>query len=164
MGTEKSPRLCGGTQNLLGLRPIRDSGIFHSPPPSARYLWALDVFALPSDWEGLPIAVLEALACGVPQVATDVGGTPEAVTEDTGILFRRGDAYALADAVVSLLQDEQRRRRMAAASVARHGSHFTLSRMVAATAAVYEEAVNDVVGAAPSADAARELHRPRTDP
>ena len=45
--------------------------------------------ALCSDWESLPLGVLEALACGVPQVVTDVGGTGEAVTPDTGILVPR---------------------------------------------------------------------------
>ncbi|HEV2769303.1 MAG TPA: glycosyltransferase [Solirubrobacteraceae bacterium] len=111
-------------------------------PPVERYLSALDVFVLPSDWEGLSIAVLEALACGVPQVATDVGGTGEAVTGDTGVLVPPGDAGALAEALVGLLQDEEQRQRMAEASVRRHRASFTLERMVAMTAAVYEEALD----------------------
>ena len=109
--------------------------------PAARYLRSLDVFVLPSDWESLPIALLEALACGVPQVATDVGGTSEAVTPDTGILFSPGDAGALVEATVSLLGEQDRRRRMAEASVARHRRAFTVERMVAMTAAVYDEAM-----------------------
>ncbi len=108
-------------------------------PPPARFLRALDVFVLPSDWEGMPIAVLEALACGVPQVATAVGGTAEAVTRDTGVLIGPGDAGAVARAVVELLVDPARRRRMAEASVARHREHFTVERVVAMTAAVYDE-------------------------
>ncbi len=111
-------------------------------PPVERYLRALDVFVLPSDWEGLPIAVLEALACGVPQVATDVGGTSEAVTGDTGVLIPPGDAAALAEALVALLQDGDRRRRMAEAAVLRHRWGFTLERMITMTASVYEEALD----------------------
>lgn len=118
-------------------------------PPAARYLQSLDVFVLPSDWESLPIAVLEALACGVPQVATDVGGTSEAITGQTGILVSPGDAGAVAEAAVSLLRDHDRRREMAAASVARHRQTFTVERMVAMTAAVYHEAL----AANPSDDA-----------
>ena len=57
--------------------------------PSLRYLRALDLFVLPSAWEAMPIAVLEALAAGTPQVVTDVNGTSEATTPETGWLFRR---------------------------------------------------------------------------
>ena len=75
-------------------------------PPTARYLRALDVYVLPSSWEALPIGLLEALACGVPQVATDVGGTSEAVTA-TGVLVPPGDPAALAEAM-ALLGDRER--------------------------------------------------------
>ena len=111
-------------------------------PPVERYLRALDVFVLSSDWEGLPIAVLEALACGVPQVATNVGGTAEAVTAETGVLVPPADPAALAEALVALLQDDERRQRMRQASILRHGRAFTLERMVTTTAGVYEEALH----------------------
>jgi glycosyltransferase involved in cell wall biosynthesis len=109
--------------------------------PSSRHLAALDVFVLPSSWEGLPIGLLEALACGVPQVATDVGGSGEAVGSDTGLTVPAADSRALADAVVELLGDPARRKRMAAASRTRHEAHFGLDRMIGATAAVYDEVV-----------------------
>jgi glycosyltransferase involved in cell wall biosynthesis len=106
--------------------------------PSARHLRALDVFVLPSAWEAFPIGVLEAQACGVPQVATDVGGTREAVTPETGILVPPRDPRALADALVRLLRDPAARSAMGQASRARHGERFGVERMVSATAAVYE--------------------------
>lgn len=106
--------------------------------PSSRFLHALDVFVLPSAWEAMPIGVLEALACGVPQVATAVAGTPEAVSEQTGILIPPNDSRALAGAVIALLQDDERRRAAAAASTRRHGELFSLDRMVRETAAVYD--------------------------
>jgi glycosyltransferase involved in cell wall biosynthesis len=109
---------------------------FH--PPAATALRELDVYVLPSSWEAFPIGVLEALACGVPQVATDVGGTREAITGETGILVPPRDPRALAEAVVALLGDPDRRARMAAASRARHAERFTVERMVARTAAVYD--------------------------
>lgn len=111
-------------------------------PPSARALRDLDVFVLPSRWEAFPISVLEALACGVPQVATDVGGTAEAVVEgETGLLCPPEDAPALADAIVSLLADPARREAMAAASRERHARHFTVEAMAAGTVAVYRAAL-----------------------
>jgi glycosyltransferase involved in cell wall biosynthesis len=108
--------------------------------PAARYLRALDVLVLPSSWEAFPIGILEALACGVPQVATDVGGTSEAVTAETGVLVPPANAPAIAEAVCALLADPERRARMGAASRARHAERFTVERMVAETAAVYAEA------------------------
>ena len=106
--------------------------------PSARYLRGLDVYVLPSDWEAFPIGLLEAQACGVPQVATDVGGTREALVPETGVLVPPGDPGALADAVIGLLRDPERRAAMAAASRARHAERFTVERMVAETAVVYD--------------------------
>ncbi|MEA2665214.1 MAG: hypothetical protein QOI11_2158 [Candidatus Eremiobacteraeota bacterium] len=106
--------------------------------PTARQLASLDLFVLPSDWEAFPISILEAMACGVPAVATAVGGTAEAVVSgETGILCPPGDVGALAEAVASLLGNEARRRAMGAAAQARHAAEFTLDQMVDGTAAVY---------------------------
>jgi glycosyltransferase involved in cell wall biosynthesis len=118
---------------------------FHAP--AARQLRSLDVFVLPSAWEAFPISVLEALACGVPQVATDVGGTSEAVGEgETGLLCPPNDPAALADRIVELLRDPGRRERMAAASRQRHRERFLLERMIDETAAVYEGVVAEARG------------------
>ena len=107
--------------------------------PSARYLKSLDVYALTSSWEAMPIGILEALACGVPQVVTDVDGSAEATTTETGVLVPPADQGALADAIVELLGDDARRRRLAEASRARHAERFQTDRMVAETAAIYDE-------------------------
>jgi len=105
--------------------------------PMSTYLRALDVFVLPSAWEAMPIGVLEALACGVPQVVTRVGGTAEAITAETGVLVPPHDPEAIANAVVELLTDAPRRERMAAASRARHAERFSIERVVTETASVY---------------------------
>jgi glycosyltransferase involved in cell wall biosynthesis len=107
--------------------------------PAARYLRALDLYVLPSGWEALPIAVLEALACGVPQVATDVGGTSEAVAPETGVLVPPGRPDALAEAIVELLGDPERRAAMAEASRRRHRDRFPAEAMAAGTARLYDE-------------------------
>ena len=105
--------------------------------PASNHLRELDVYVLASSWEAFPIGPLEALACGVPQVVTAVGGTREAVVPETGLLIGPRDPGALAAAVVELLQDEPRRVAMRAASRERHAAQFTVDRMVAGTAAVY---------------------------
>ena len=117
--------------------------------PSSRHLRALDVYVLSSGWEAMPIGVLEALACGVPQVATDVEGTGEAVgsppgeppERQTGRLVAPGDAAGLAEAIVELLGDAERRAALSRASRKRHAERFTVERMAAETAAVYERAL-----------------------
>jgi glycosyltransferase involved in cell wall biosynthesis len=111
-------------------------------PPAARQLRTFDVFALPSAWEAFPIAILDALACGVPHVATAVGGVPEAVADGvTGLLCPPNDASALADAVVALLGDTPRRQRMALASRERYERLFRLDRAVTETVDVYGHAL-----------------------
>jgi glycosyltransferase involved in cell wall biosynthesis len=130
----------GNGPEEAALRAAADPRVAFRPfrAPAARYLQALDVYVLPSGWEAFAIGLLEAQACGVPQVATDVGGTREAVVPETGLLVPPGDPAALAEAVVALLQDPQRRAAMGAASRARHAERFTVERMVAATAALYD--------------------------
>lgn len=102
-------------------------------------LSASDIFALASDWEGNPLSVMEALAAGLPVVATSVGGVPELVSDGvTGILAPPGDVGALAGALESLARDPQRRREMGAAG-RECSKRFDVSAMVAAYAALFEE-------------------------
>jgi glycosyltransferase involved in cell wall biosynthesis len=125
----------------LGLLADERFAFLPFEPPMARWLAGIDCFVLPSDYEAFPVAILEALACGVAQVATAVGGVGEAVTADTGVLVPPRDQGALAEAIVAVLGDPDRRARMSAASVRRHAEHFRLDRMGAATARVYEAAL-----------------------
>jgi len=115
---------------------------FDFSPPTARFLGSVEVFVLSSAWEAFPISVLEAMACGVPQVATAVGGTPEAVEDgQTGLLCPPGRSDLLAERILTLLRDPELRRRMARASRARHARHFLGDQMVERTAAVYGRAL-----------------------
>jgi glycosyltransferase involved in cell wall biosynthesis len=100
----------------------------------------LNVFVLPSLWEGLPIALLEAMAAGLPVVATAVGGTPEVVIDGvTGFLVPPRDPEALADAILRLLRDPDLRQRMGEAGRARVTEHFSVEQMVRKTEALYEQ-------------------------
>lgn len=66
-----------------------------------------DVFVLPSRWEGFPLVVVEAMACGKPIVATNVGGVPDVVDEKVGILVKVGNVPALEKALLKLLTDKK---------------------------------------------------------
>jgi glycosyltransferase involved in cell wall biosynthesis len=86
---------------------------------------------LTSDNEGMPVCLMEAAACGVPVVATAVGGVPELVQDGvTGLLCSRGDAKALANALELLLTHNEMRRRMRAASRLHAEQHFSVVRQV----------------------------------
>jgi len=99
----------------------------------------LDVFALSSDYEGMCLAVAEALAVGTPVVATEVGGVPQTVVhEETGLLVRPGDPEALANSIRRLLDDPREARRLADAGGERVRRLYPLDGMVAATVALYE--------------------------
>jgi glycosyltransferase involved in cell wall biosynthesis len=87
------------------------------------------VFVLSSRSEGLPISVLEAMAAGLPIVASSVGGLPELVTDgETGFLVPAGNEAALARALALLLDDGELRRRLGAAGRARAFDRFDLGR------------------------------------
>jgi len=102
-------------------------------------LAAVDVVALASSSEGLPLAVLEAMACARPVVATDVGAISEAVVPgETGRLVPPGDPEALADALVWVLEDPARARELGRRGRERFRARFTLERMVRAYEEVYE--------------------------
>ncbi|MFI4993907.1 MAG: glycosyltransferase [Solirubrobacterales bacterium] len=135
-------QLCARASRL-GLDGDERFALLPFTPPAARALKALDVYVLPSAWEAFPIGALEALACGVPQVLSDVGGNREAVTPQTGALVPPDDPPVLADAIVALLSDPLRREAAAAASRRRHAERFSVARMVAETATVYEAVVAD---------------------
>ena len=105
----------------------------------AEVMAACDVFVLPSLWEGLPNVVLEAMAAGVPVVATDVGGTRELVTDrESGLLAPASDPHALAHAIRQLLDDPDLAQRCAAGGRAVAERH-TIAAMVERTQAVYDE-------------------------
>ena len=100
-----------------------------------------DLFVMSSVTEGLGTSLLDAMACGKAIVATSAGGIPEVVEDGvTGTIVPPRDAHAMAAAIVALLSDDGRRRAMADAGLARVRARFTVERMVAATASVYERA------------------------
>lgn len=104
----------------------------------AEVLAAGDLFALASDWEGTPLAVMEAMAAGLPVVASAVGGVPELVVDgETGLLIPARDAAALAEALERMAA--QPAVRSAMGSAARQRSRmFSEDRMIAEYATLFE--------------------------
>jgi glycosyltransferase involved in cell wall biosynthesis len=99
-----------------------------------------DAFVLPSTREGLPLSVLEAMAAGVPVMASGIPGTDEVVTdEQTGLLFPPGDAGALAQCLRRILSDGALAARLATAAQARVQAEFSADGMAGRVEQVYLE-------------------------
>lgn len=106
---------------------------------AAEVLGSFDLYVQPSLYESQGLSILEAMAAGVPVVATEVGGVRDAVIPgETGVLVAPGDAAALARAIVSTAGDPEREAR-AARAAARVRSEFGAARMAADYAALYRE-------------------------
>jgi glycosyltransferase involved in cell wall biosynthesis len=111
-------------------------------PDVERLLPAIDVVVFPSLFEGLPIALLEAMAAGRCIVATDIPGIVEAVRpEREALIVPRADVAALAGALARVASDAELRQRLGAAARRRFADEFTAARMVERYGAVYREAL-----------------------
>jgi glycosyltransferase involved in cell wall biosynthesis len=98
-----------------------------------------DIFVLPSTSEGLPMALLEAMAHGLAIVASSVGGVPDVVTAGVeGLLVPAGDAVALADAVAALAEDPERARALGCAAQQR-AAQLGLDALAARLEGMYRE-------------------------
>jgi glycosyltransferase involved in cell wall biosynthesis len=147
-GRESYLRHCQELAVTLG---ISGKATFEGRVPDVRDAYAAGhIVALSSISEGFPYTLIEAMACGRPCVATDVGGVPEAIG-DTGLIVAPRSPVALAQACTTLLRADGLRRRLGHAARQRALEFFTLDRAIK----VYEE-VYGVLGAGRS--------RPRTDP
>ena len=123
------------------------------------FLAGLDIFVLPSDSEAHPNALLEAMACGLPCVATRVGGVPEVLEwGQAGLLVEPGDPSDLAQAINRLAQDRAHRERLGRHARERVVEHYSMSAMLDAYRKLYE-----APRGRPSHSAKRALatHRPR---
>jgi len=111
--------------------PLRSIPFVADPAIVADYYRAADLYLHPVRAESFGLAVAEAMACGVPVVASNVGGIPEIVTDrETGLLVSVGDATSLATAALSLLADDEMRHRLAQAGAARVARDFPFERQV----------------------------------
>lgn len=129
----------GALRDELGLKDVHFLG--HQPQPKVALIYnAADVSVVPSRVEPFGLVAVEALACGTPVVATNAGGLPDFITEEVGTLVPVDDPEALAAAILSEVQNEDRR------SKAEHASryaleNFTWTQQVAKMAALYDRAL-----------------------
>ena len=108
-------------------------------PEAWKYLKAFDIFVLPSLKEGFPYAILEAMAAGLPIVASKVGGIPEMIAGgENGLLIKPGDAKELAAAILRLSQDEEMAKKLGNEAERTVKEKFGLQEMVKKTTEVYK--------------------------
>ncbi len=102
-----------------------------------------DGFILISDWEGLPISILEGMRAGLPIIASDVGGVSELVTDDVnGFLIPKGNKEMLISKLSLLIQNKELRERLGKASRKKYENQFSLPRMIEQTVLIYQEVSN----------------------
>ncbi len=136
-------------RDSLGLRDrVHLTGLQEDVKP---FLAAADLFMLTSDFEGLPLAVIEAMAAGLPVVSTRAGGVPDLVGEAAngadgveagGLLVDQGDVDACVAATCGLLDDRARREAVGEAACARVRREFSVERMVREYESLYEGVLN----------------------
>ncbi len=127
----------------LATVPLVNLGFLTKPAEQRRAFSAADIFALPSHAETISQTAVEALACGTPVVASDVGGVPEVVRHgETGLLAPPRDAAALAEAMRTLADDPSLRVRMAEAGKALVREEFAVGVQVRHSREVYEASLH----------------------
>ena len=139
-------------EGLIGELGLRAEARLHGPTtePEAA-LRALDIFVLPSLSEACSNVLLEAMASGLPVVATRVGGSPVLVEDEmTGLLVRPGDPDALAKAIIRLVEDPMLARRLGASAYDVVRSRFGVDRMLSRVQAFYERALSGQARRAPA--------------
>lgn len=102
-----------------------------------------DISILTSISEGFPFTVLESMSCGVPVVATDVGGVSEAIDEGSGFVCKPRDPEAIGAKVIKLLSDETLRKHMSENGRQRVIDHFTLDIFIDAYERIYDKVYSD---------------------
>ena len=111
---------------------------------TSAWFGSANIFALSSDYEGLPLSVIEAMSARLPIVATDVGGVSELVCDgENGFLVPRGDARAFARKLEILIDDAELRRKFGENSYQRFIDNFQAGLMCSKTAGVYEKVLSD---------------------
>lgn len=141
IGSEKIRGDLSRLQAAASARGLADRMRFLGPRPDALdFTVACDIYVNPSEVEGLPVAILEAMAVGRPVVATAVGGVPSVVESGrTGYLVDSSEPRALANRIVELAADPVSRSKMGDRGRSVVESRFTLDQMVRTYEEIYEE-------------------------
>lgn len=103
----------------------------------------LDIYVLPSREEGLGTSIIEAMAMGLPVVVSNVGGIPEAVTHESGVIVPPHNPHGLAEALKTLLEDHQKRKALGKAATERAQTEFSVERLVDRTENLYKRLMDE---------------------
>lgn len=102
------------------------------------------VFVLPSYYEGFPVGIIEAMACSIPIVATNVGGIPDAITDQQdGLLVHAGDVVNLRDALIKLLTDQQYAEKLASNALRKYEQTFCCGVIMPQWNQIYKDISSD---------------------
>jgi glycosyltransferase involved in cell wall biosynthesis len=104
---------------------------------------AADLAVLSSDNEGTPVSLIEAAAAAKPAVSTSVGGVPDVVVPECGLLTPPGDPEALGEAIASLAGDGERRASMGGRARRHATNRFTVERLVRDIGHLYEDLIRE---------------------
>ena len=121
----------------------RYHGVYTHPEDCRAFMESLDVFVMPSFSEGTPNSIVEAMACGKPIIASEVGGIPDMIGDDAGICVPAGDADALAAAMLHLARDIDLREKMGLAARERYERLFSPRVVLPLMMDVYEAAARN---------------------
>jgi len=133
----------GNLQRLAKKLGVDDHMFFEgfvSETDLPKYYKAADVLSCTSLIEGYPLVCLEAMACGTPVVATNLGTVRE-IVGDTGILVKEKDYTSLAQGIVSLLKDSSLRKKLGARAAKRVEENFTWDKIAEKAIEIYKEAM-----------------------
>lgn len=130
----------------MAIKLLEDAGLIENAwlpgerKDIALIMRSFDVFVLPSKAEGISNTILEAMATGLPVIATRVGGNPELVLDqETGVLVEKENATEMASALQDLVADDYKRKQFARAALQRAQQKFSIDSMVARYLAVYDK-------------------------
>jgi glycosyltransferase involved in cell wall biosynthesis len=140
--------LCDALQTLVKDKNLTECVTFAGYRSDVlRIMAALDVMVLPSLWEGFGLVLLEAMSAGKPIVASRVSAIPEIVVDgETGLLVPPGDSHSLVQALLRVLRDPERGRRMGRKGRARLEREFSVEKMVRATERIYDTLIDSKLG------------------
>ena len=134
------------------------AGLYTTPEQRQSFMERLDVFALPSLTEGTPNCIAEAMSHGVPVIASAVGGIPDTITPQSGLLVSPGDTGGLAEALVRVAADEELRLKMGRAARARYEELFSPSAVLPTLLHTYRRLVSGGSATAPASLPEHEAH------
>lgn len=133
---------CEAFATTLGIRSEVDFVGSHSDVRP--WLWSAATLWMPSETEGLPLACLEAMSCGLPIVASDVGGLPEIVDPTCGYIVRRGDSEALSRVTSLLMESPEHAKALGQAARQKVQRDYSLDKATDAYVALYQEVADNV--------------------